>query len=83
MREEKETRSSIEMAKLPSPVSYNLDESYKMTQLIKPRFFIPKGNRVSLFEEYSKKKKFVPPTGQYEIEKAYNVITLGASKGWK
>ena len=83
LREDKETRSSIEKAKLPSPVSYNLDESFKLTQLIKPRFFIPKGGKISLPEEASKKKKFLPPPGHYEIEKAYNVITKGASKGWK
>ena len=83
MREDKETRSSVEKAKLPSPVSYNMDESFKMSQLIKPRFFIPKGNKVSLPEEYSKKKKFIPPPGQYEVDKAYNVITKGASRGWK
>ena len=63
LREDKETRSSIEKAKLPSPVTYNMDDSFKLSQLIKPRFFIPKGNRVSLPEEVSKKKKFVPPPG--------------------
>jgi hypothetical protein len=31
MREEKETRSSIEMAKMPSPVSYNMDDSFKLS----------------------------------------------------
>jgi hypothetical protein len=83
LREDKEMRSSVERAKLPSPVTYNLDESFKMSQLIKPRFFIPKGNRVSLPEEFSKKKKFVPPPGQYDIDKGYNAITKGASRGWK
>lgn len=83
LKEEKESNSQKEKAKSPSPVAYNMDESFKATQLIKPRFFIRKGNYVSLAEEASKKKKFVPPPGAYNHEKAYDAITKGASKGWK
>jgi hypothetical protein len=83
LKEEKDTASAKEKAKSPSPVTYNMDESFKSTQLLKPRFFIRKGNYLSLAEETSKKKKFVPPPGAYNHEKAYEVITKGASKGWK
>ena len=31
LKEEKETRSSIERAKLPSPVTYNMEDSFKLS----------------------------------------------------
>ena len=68
---------------MPSPVSYEVDNSFKSTQLIKPRFFIPKGKIVSYPVEVSKRKSFIPSPGAYEIEKSYSMITKGASKGWK
>lgn len=82
-KEDKETRAGEEKAKSPSPVSYNLEESFKSTQLIRPKFFIRKGNVPSYAVEASKRKSFVPAPGYYEIDKANSVMTKGASRGWK
>lgn len=60
-----------------------MDGSFKQSQLIKPRFFIPKGKIISLAVQASKQKSFVPPPGAYDIDKSYKIITKGASKGWK
>lgn len=83
LKEGTESKGSEEKEARPSPVTYNLEESFKSTQLIKPRFFIRKGNVPSYAVEASKRKSFVPPPGQYDIDKASSVITKGASKGWK
>lgn len=60
-----------------------MEGSFKQSQLLKPRFFIPKGKIVSLAVQESKKKSFVPAPGTYDIDRSYKVITKGASKGWK
>jgi hypothetical protein len=67
----------------PEPGTYDVDGSFKSTQLLKPRFFIPKGKIVSLAVQASKQKSFVPPPGWYDIDNAFKVLTKGASKGWK
>jgi Sperm-tail PG-rich repeat len=67
----------------PEPCTYDVDGSFKQSQLIRPRFFIPKGKIVSLSVQASKQKSFVPPPGSYDIDKGYDKITKGAAKGWK
>lgn len=83
LKEETESKASPDREARPSPVTYNLEESFKSTQLIKPRFFIRKGTVPSYAVEVSKKKSFVPAPGQYDIDKASLFMTKGASKGWK
>lgn len=83
LKDEKEGKESGEKEARPSPVSYNLEESFKSTQIIKPRFFIRKGTVPSYAVEASKRKSFVPAPGQYDIDKANSVMTKGASRGWK
>lgn len=83
LKEDAEGKGSAEKEARPSPVSYNLEESFKSTQLIKPRFFIRKGNVPSYAVEASKRKSFIPAPGQYDIDKASSVMTKGASRGWK
>jgi len=70
-------------ARGPSPITYDVDGSFKKSQLIKPRFFIPKGKIISLPVQASNQKKFVPPPGAYDIDKSYKVMTKGAAKGYK
>lgn len=83
LKEATESKASAEKAVQPSPVSYNLEESFKSTQLITPRFFIRKGTIASYAVEASKRKNFVPAPGHYDIDKANSIMTKGASKGWK
>lgn len=78
-----EDNHKIVYNKDPSPCSYDLDGSFKSTQLLKPRFFIPKGKNICIAEEAAKRKKFVPPPGSYNLESAYKTMTKGASSGWK
>lgn len=78
-----EDNKKIPENKFPSPVSYDVDGSFKSTQLIRPRFFIPKGKIISLAMQASKQKSFVPPPGSYNMDSAYDKITKGASSGWK
>lgn len=67
----------------PSPTSYDVDSSYKSTQVSKPKFFISKSKITMLSDKAAKDKSYVPGVGSYEFEKSYDRITKGASKGWK
>ncbi len=51
----------------PSPTSYDVDKSYKETQLVKPKFFISKSKILKFSDIAIKDKKGVPPVGHYDI----------------
>ena len=67
-----------------SPASFNTLDSFKKT-LPAPRFFIAKGTP-RLPSTLNKTLKTSPGVGHYDlskINKGFDKITLGASKGWK
>lgn len=73
-------------SKLISPVTYKATESYKSTQLNKPRFYSNKQKGGSLIDQAVKKSKNTPGAGTYDlkqIDKGYQMTTRGASRGWK
>eukprot|EP00347_Sterkiella_histriomuscorum_P017488 403349166 len=67
----------------PSPVTYEVEKSYKSTQLNQNKFVISKSKILKFADQFAKDKKFVPGAGTYNPEKSFDKITLGASKGWK
>lgn len=71
---------------LISPVSHNPLESLKSAVLPNKTFYMRKGSPKTHVEMEIKRTKNNPGVGHYNIKninKAYNHITLGASKGWK
>lgn len=73
-------------SKLISPVTYNHQESYMMTQAPKTKFFLGKGKNNSMVDQAIAKGKQTPGVGNYDlksIDKGYQKTTLGASRGWK
>ena len=69
-----------------SPASHNPLESMKTATLPKQTFYMRKGSPKSHIDMEIKRTKGNPGAGHYSIktiDKAYNHITLGASKGWK
>eukprot|EP00356_Strombidium_inclinatum_P016753 CAMPEP_0170506206 /NCGR_PEP_ID=MMETSP0208-20121228/54036_1 /TAXON_ID=197538 /ORGANISM="Strombidium inclinatum, Strain S3" /LENGTH=339 /DNA_ID=CAMNT_0010787583 /DNA_START=392 /DNA_END=1411 /DNA_ORIENTATION=+ len=52
-----------------SPTSYNFDESYKSTQLQKPKFYISKYKYENYISKAVKQKKWVPGSGAYDVDK--------------
>ena len=69
-----------------SPASHDPLGSLKKAVLPAPTFFMRKGSPNSHVDQEIKRTKGNPGAGHYKlasIEKAYNSITLGASRGWK
>lgn len=69
-----------------SPASHNPLESLKVAVLPNQRFYMRKGSPKTFEEIEIKRTKNNPGVGHYDIKninKAYDKITLGASKGWK
>lgn len=64
----------------PSPVTYDSDKSFKETQLKKGRFFISKSKIVSLSDQVSKNKSFVPGVGNYDYDQALSKISKGLAQ---
>jgi hypothetical protein len=62
-----------------------LDSFYK-TQTARTCFFSSKGGAKTLIDQAIAQSKKSPGVGTYDlknIEKGYNAITSGASRGWK
>ena len=71
---------------LISPASHNPLESMKKATMANRTFYSRKGSPKSHVEMEMQRTKNNPGVGHYSIkniEKGYNCITLGASKGWK
>ena len=69
-----------------SPASHNPLDSLKTACMPNKTFFMRKGSPASYVDQEVKRTKGNPGVGQYNlknINKAYNMITLGAGKGWK
>uniref|UniRef100_A0A7S3FZ33 Uncharacterized protein n=1 Tax=Strombidium rassoulzadegani TaxID=1082188 RepID=A0A7S3FZ33_9SPIT len=66
-----------------SPTSYEPSDSFKNSQLVKPKFYISKYKYENYISAQIKQKKWVPGSGAYDTDKGKNIITKGASKGWK
>ena len=66
-----------------SPTSYNSMDSFKNSQVTKPKFYISKYKIDNFINKAIKQKKWVPGMGHYEHEKGKDIITKGAAKGWK
>ena len=65
-------------------MAYNVELSFKNTQLTKPKFFISKEKVLKrLTDEAVKNKAWIPGAGHYNIEKAFDKSTRGAARGWK
>ncbi|CDW81465.1 UNKNOWN [Stylonychia lemnae] len=75
--------SKIEKNDLPSPTTYNPNESFNQTQTRQSIVKIHKGTILKFIDNYAKSRKFVPGAGTYNPDSCYNLITKGASKGWK
>lgn len=73
--------------KLISPVTYNMQESFKSTQTKRTQFYSSKGKNNSMVDQAIKRgKEYAVCSGYYDIDKinrGYKSITLGASRGWK
>jgi len=67
----------------PEPGTYDVEGSFKKSQLFKTKFFLSKMKRVSIAVQASKQKSFVPPPGVYDLDRSYAVMTKGASKSYK
>lgn len=59
----------------PPPGKYELEESFKKTQIRRLGSVISKSVIPSLSDVKMKQKKFVPGVGTYNFEKAYNNIS--------
>lgn len=66
-----------------SPASYQPMDSFKGSQLPKPKFYISKHSFKGFIHKEVSLKKHVPGSGAYDHEKGKNVITKGLAKGWK
>lgn len=69
-----------------SPASHNPLESLKSACMPNRTFYMRKGSPKSYVDHETSRTKGNPGVGHYSIkniEKAFNMITLGASKGWK
>ena len=69
-----------------SPASHNPLNSFKSAILPNKTFHSRKGSPRNFVDQEVKRTKGNPGVGQYNdknILKAYDKITLGASKGWK
>ena len=71
---------------LISPASHNPLESMKTAVMPNKTFYMRKGSPKSHVDMEVKRTRHNPGAGHYNlnnINKAYDKITLGASKGWK
>ena len=69
-----------------SPASHNPLDSLKSACLPNTTFYSRKGSPKNFIDSEVKRTKGYPGVGQYNeknLLKAYDKITLGASKGWK
>ena len=67
----------------PEPGTYDVEASFKKSQLFKTKFFLSKSKKISIAVQASKQKSFVPPPGVYDLDKSYKCMTKGAAKGYK
>ncbi len=67
----------------PSPVSYDVEKSYKTSQIITSKFVISKSKFLKFADKMAKEKSFVPGAGTYNPEKSFELSTRGLAKGWK
>ena len=65
------------------PATYQISESYNVSQRPKPRFYINDGSYDNFISQAVKKNRGKPGVGAYHIEKSDKVVTRGLSKGWK
>ena len=79
----KEDPIIVPKSKLPCIGSYEDIESYKNTQLSKPRFFMSKAKVLKRHEEVAKSKMYIPGVGKYDTENSFNKSTKGLARGWK
>jgi len=68
------SRIDVSKSNSPPPGSYDIEKSFKETQLQKPRFFISKGEILRFSDLAAKHKKQVPPPGAYDFDKSYDKI---------
>lgn len=67
-----------------SPAAYKPDESLKKKIFASvPTNAFCKEKGKSFIAEYQTKKKWVPAPNNYDVDKAYTRITIGARKGYK
>lgn len=70
-----------------SPCRYNMDDSYKASQLPKPKFYINRLPFDRFIDKAIKSKQWCPLPGKYDQEKGKlgtnSFVTKGFSKGWK
>ena len=55
----------------------------KQVKTSSPRFSYPKEKGKSFITNYQKQKSFVPSPSYYNTDKAFNIITIGARRGYK
>ena len=67
-----------------SPTSYKPDESYRNTQIKKPKVYISKYKYENYMNTEIKNKKWVPGPGTHNFNpKGEMFLTKGSAKGWK
>ena len=67
-----------------SPNSYKADESLQKKVLNQsPRYSYPKEKNKSFIQKHQTDKAFVPGPNKYNLDKAYDRITIGARRGYK
>ena len=67
----------------PSPHHYKVEECISKTQFKTIKYSIENSPRVAFVDRISKRKKFIPGAGSYNIDKGIHHITLGARRGYK
>jgi hypothetical protein len=72
---ERMSKITKEMDK-PAPGDYKTEDAFEKTQATNIRYRVPASKNISYFEEYKKRKSYLPGIGSYEItNKALDRIT--------
>jgi hypothetical protein len=66
-----------------SPHSYNTETAKQKVGQTSPRYSYGKEKGKSFIQAYQASKSWVPAPSAYNLDKAYNRITIGARKGYK